>query len=285
MARADRAPAERVRARLRDVAGEPVARTMPPGYQRLGRVLLLRLPQELRPWFPSIGRWWQEELGVATVLVHRGPIDGELRRPETELVAGGPTETEVVEHGTRWRFDASRQMFAQGNRVERQRVAALVRAGERVADLFAGIGYFTVPIARRDASIRVVAVEKNPEAFRYLEENVRRNNVDDRVACLPGDNRTVTLPPRSFDRVLLGYLPDALPWIPRAVELLRARGGRIHAHTVADVRGGLESSRAVAESAARAAGATIAEAEDARRVKPYGPGREHVVVDLWVVPT
>jgi tRNA wybutosine-synthesizing protein 2 len=284
MGRAAPAPAERVRARLRAAAGAPVARTMPAGYQRLGRVLLLRLPPALRPWYASIGAWWQEELGVATVLVRRGPIDGELRRPDAEVVAGGPTETEVVEHGARWRFDAARQMFAQGNRTERHRLAGLVVPGERVADLFAGVGYFTVPIARRDPAVRVVAVEKNPEAYRYLEENVRRNGVADRVRCLAGDNRQVVLPPHAFDRVLLGYLPDAVPWIPRAVGLVAPGGGWVHVHAVADARGGLAASREAAVAAVRSAGGSLGAPPGGRVVKPYGPGRIHAVVDLRVVP-
>ncbi len=277
-------PAERVRARLRALAGESTAQRLPPGYQRLGRVLVLRLPDALRPWFATVGALWQEELGVATVLVRRGPIDGELRRPRTEIVAGGPTETEVVEHGVRWRFDAARQMFAQGNRVERQRVAELVGPREHVADLFAGIGYFTVPIARRCPDATLVAVEKNPEAFRFLEENVRTNGVADRVRCVLGDNRAVELPRQGFDRVLLGYLPDAVPWVPRAVGLLAREGGWIHVHTVVDARGGDIAARASAGRAVASTGATVVASPTVRTVKRYGPGRTHVVVDLRVVP-
>ena len=281
MARVRAPPAERVRDRLRSVAGDAVARTMPSGYQRLGRVLVLRLPESLRPQFGTIGAAWQQELRVETVLVRTGPIEGELRRPTTETIAGTGTETEVVEHGVRWRFDAAQVMFAAGNRTERVRAGRLVRAGEAVADLFAGIGYFAIPAARSGRATRVVAVEKNPVAFRYLQLNVEANGVAGRVVPVLGDNRAVGPSPGSSDRIFLGLLPTAVPWIPRAIELLRPSGGWLHVHAVVDARQARATARDEVEQAVRAAGATAAEIEP-REVKPYGPGRTHTVVDVRI---
>jgi tRNA wybutosine-synthesizing protein 2 len=257
---------------------------MPSGYQRVGRVLLLRLPEAYRPYFPTIGRAWQEALGVATVLTHVGPVAGELREPQVERLAGTDTETEVVEHGVRWRLDAAQVMFASGNRTERRRAGTLVRYGESVVDLFAGIGYFAIPAAVHGRASRVLAVEKNPVAYRYLVDNVERNRVGDRVVCALGDNRTVDLPAHAADRVFLGYLPDSFPWLSRALKLIRTDGGWVHAHTVADARGAGASALERFGVAVRAVGAVVLEPPSAREVKPYGPGRTHVVVDAHVRP-
>ncbi len=273
-------PAERVREKLRLFAGDRVAREMPSGYQRLGHVLVLRLPSRLRPYYPALGLAWQEELGVSTVLVRTGPIDGELRTPTVERIAGGPTETEVVEHGIRWRFDAASIMFAAGNRTERRRAGRLVDPGESVVDLFAGIGYFAIPAAVHGAR-EVFAVDKNPVAIRYLVENARRNRVADRVRPIEGDNRAVELPRGAADRVFLGYLPSALPWVGRAVELVRP-GGWIHVHLVLDARHARSHAEREVERALADVGAAAAEPPHARRVKPYGPGRTHVVVDAKI---
>jgi tRNA wybutosine-synthesizing protein 2 len=282
MATGRRPPAERVRERLRAVAGDAAAEAMPRGYQRLGNVLLLRLPPALLPYGGVLADAWRDELGVETVLTHRGPIDGEFRRPLLERLGGTSTETEVVEHGSRWRLDASKVMFAAGNRTERLRFAHQVQAGERVADLFAGIGYFTVPAARAQPKARFVAVEKNPTAFHYLEENLRLNLVAPRVRAILGDNRVVPLEPASFDRVLLGYLPSSLPWLPRAIELLARPVGILHVHLVVDARdAGRRGEDTVAAELERC-GATGASSLRAREVKPYGPGRTHVVVDARV---
>ena len=277
-------PAERVRARLRPILGTEVEGALPRGYQRLGRVLLLRLPAALRPHFRAIGEAWRDELEVATVLTVVGPVTGELRRPRVEVIAGGPTETEVVEHGVRYRFDARRILFAAGNRTERARAGRLVAPGETVVDLFAGIGYFAIPAARVGRAARVVAVEKNPVALAYLRENARRNGVDDRIEIVAGDNRRVALEPRTADRVFLGFLPSAVPWVGRAVSLVRPSGGSLHVHLVADVHGGRERAVASVERAVRRGGATPAAPSAAREVKPYGPGRAHVVVDVRLGP-
>jgi tRNA wybutosine-synthesizing protein 2 len=275
-------PAERVRRRLAAVAGEQVAREMPSGYHRLGRVLVVQRPESLAPYDSLLGEAWREELGVETVLVKSGPIEGELRTPRVKRVAGERTETEVVEYGVRWRFDAARIMFAAGNRTERLRMGRLVRAGERVADLFAGIGYFAIPAALPGRASTVFAVEKNPVSVLYLRENVELNHVEDRVTVVPGDNRVVPLPLASFDRIFLGYLPSAFPWIPRAVELLRPTGGWLHVHTVAEARSILSEVAQETAASVERAEAICLEPPRARVVKPYGPGRNHLVVDARV---
>lgn len=250
----------------------------------MGRVLALRLPGSLRPYFSVLGAAWQEELGVETVLVRVGPIAGELRHPRVETIAGQGTETEVVEFGIRWRFDAARIMFAAGNRTERRRAGAAVHPGERVVDLFAGIGYFAIPAAVRGRAARVIAVDKNPVAIRYLGENAARNGVADRVVGVLGDNREVALERRAADRVFLGYLPDAVPWVGRAIELLKTEGGTIHVHLVGDVRGGADAAAGRVARATRDAGGCLLGSPTAREVKPYGPGRNHYVVDVAVRP-
>jgi tRNA wybutosine-synthesizing protein 2 len=277
------APAERVRARLARVAGSEVAREMPSGYQRLGRVLLLRLPEGMRPFFGVIGDAWIEELGVGSVLRYRGSMRGELRVPDVERLAGSGTETEVREHGIRYRLDAARVMFAAGNRTERQRVGRMIRPGETVVDLFAGIGYFALPAAVHGRAGRVHAVEKNPESFAYLDENVRLNGVGDRVTTYLGDNRSVDLPMAEADRVVLGYLPSSLPWLPRALELLRRDGGSVHVHLIEGSHGGLARSEAAVRRRLESLGAEVGPSS-AREVKPYGPGRLHAVVDAQLRP-
>ncbi len=279
-----RPPVERVRDELRAAAGPDVAARLPAGYQRLGHVLLVRWPESLRPQFPLLAEAFRRTLGVRTILRHAGPIEGELRTPRVEVLLEGPTETEVVEHGVRWKFDAARIMFAAGNRMERLRAGRLVRPGETVVDLFAGIGYFALPAAKVGRASRVVAVDRNPLSVHYLDENARRNGVKDRVESLLGDNRTATIPSGEADRVFLGYLPTAVPWIDRALALLRAEGGWLHVHTVVDARGALASGEELVTRAAESAGGTLAAPAAAREVKPYGPGRSHVVVDAHVVP-
>ncbi|HTT34362.1 MAG TPA: class I SAM-dependent methyltransferase family protein [Thermoplasmata archaeon] len=272
-----RPPAERVRDRVAATVGPDVAAALPRGHQRLGRVLIVRLPESLRPAYAAIGEAWRAELGVATVLRHAGTTEGDWRTPRTEPIAAGPTETEVREHGIVYGLDAARVMFAAGNRTERRRAGAVTRPGETVVDLFAGIGYFTLPAAVRGRASRVWAVEANPVAYRYLVANAARNGVADRVIPILGDNREVGIPAAAADRIFLGFLPSAVGWVPRAVALARP-GATIHVHLVVPSRDGVPAGEATVAAAVAAAGSEPARIEG-RAVKPYGPGRTHVVVD------
>jgi tRNA wybutosine-synthesizing protein 2 len=256
---------------------------MPRGYQQLGTVLLVRLPDELRPYFSVIGESWQEVLGARTVLRPRGPVEGDWRLPSVDVIAGDDAETEVLEHGIRYRFDAEKVLFSRGNKIERALAGRLVRPGETVIDLFAGIGYFALPAAVHGHAQTVIACEANPVSFRYLTENARRNRVEHIIRPVAGDNRTVPLPEGTADRIFLGYLPSSLPWIERALPLLRKKGGTMHVHLLADVRGGRERARDAVLAEVERGGGRVARI-DSRKVKPYGPGRSHVVVDVSIGP-
>ena len=281
--RQSRPPAERVRDRLRPLAGR-AATDLPRGYQRLGKVLLLRLPSSLSPFGPRVGELYREEMGVETVLGFEGGVEGELRRPRVRILAGERTETVHQEEGILWHLDAAAIMFSAGNRSERRRAGELVRPGERVADLFAGIGYFTLPAAKFGHPQVVHAVEKNPRSHAYLLENVRANRVEGTVVPHLGDNRTVALPLGAFDRVFLGYLPSSLPFVPRALELLDGSGGWMHVHlVVSSPKSWAQDAREEVARAVLAAGGEVLESHP-RRVKPYGPARTHAVVDARVRP-
>ncbi len=276
-------PVDRLRERARAAWGDEEARALPRRYVRWGQVAIVPLPERLRDRFPDLGGWYADALRVRTVLRPRGPVTGEDRVPDLETIHGGPTETEVLEHGTRYRFDAARLLFSRGNTSERARLAREVRPGEQVIDLFAGIGYFALPIARSSPSVHVTAVERNPTAFRYLVENIHRNGLDGRVTAVLGDNREVELP-HPVDRVVLGFLPSAVPWAGRAAGLLGPAGGTVHVHLVADAAGGIPEAEAAVRSAFGRHRAEV-DGTRSRVVKAYGPGRVHVVVDARLRPT
>jgi 23S rRNA (uracil1939-C5)-methyltransferase len=91
--------------------------------------------------------------------------------------------------------------------------------GDRVLDLFCGLGNFTLPIARRGA--KVAGVEGEAGLVRRAEENARRNQVNNarfHAANLASDQRTTAWaradydlllldPPRSGAAEVLEYLP------------------------------------------------------------------------------
>lgn len=221
--------------------------------------------------------------GEADTVLARGGIAGETRQPDVEVVAGsGDTETIHYEHGTAYALDLARVMFAPGNKAERAHMGEVVGPEETVLDMFAGIGYFTLPMAR--AGARVTAVEKNPEAFRYLTENAELNEVRDHVELLLGDCRDVVdarvaAADPTFDRVVMGYY-DAYAYLESALAAL-APGGVVHMHEATPEAELWDRPIGRLREAASAVDRDV-ELLGRRRVKSHSEGVWHVVVDARV---
>ncbi len=166
---------------------------------------------------------------IRTVLNKTTRLEGDRRVARYSLLAGGRTITVHREYGFSYRLDVSEVFFNPRLASERMRVASQVSSGEEVLVPFAGVGPFVVPVAARGA--RVVAVEKNPAACRWLRENCRDNGVEDLVEMheidaseFPGMLST------SFDRAVIPtpYGMDGMLY--RLAPVVR-QGGMIHFYT------------------------------------------------------
>jgi len=271
------APIGRVRDRLAGELDEEELAALPEGWTQLGDVLVLRLPDELEERGERVGRAYADALDVSAVVEHRASR-GELRQPDTRVLVGEATRAVHREHGLDFHLDPTEVMFSPGNEIERHRLKDAVEPGQRVVDLFAGIGYFTLPLAQ--AGARVFACEKRPAAARFLARNAVANGLDDRVRVRVGDCRT-TAPTGLADRVLMGYFPGTEAFLETAVDALSPQGGWLHYHDRVDRANPLEEAReAVLGHPALADRET--RVERARVVKSLDPLRVHAVVDVRV---
>lgn len=199
---------------------------LPSSYQIIGDVLLLKFMKIKKlSQKKSIAKAILDLLPyVKTVCEIRG-IEGELRNPKVKKLEGKGTETVHKEHGILYKLDASKIMFSKGNLFERQRLVKKVKPRETVIDMFAGIGYFSLAVAKN--AKKVIAIEKNPLAFRYLKENIRLNRIKN-VEPILGDNRKILLSDTA-DRIIMGYFPNTKKFLPSAISMLKSKGV-IHFH-------------------------------------------------------
>ena len=86
-------------------------------------------------------------------------IEGQKREPTISLLYGKDTETIHKENGCLFNLDLSKVMWAKGNNNERLRIAKLVKDGETVVDMFAGIGYFSIPIGVHSDAKEIISIE------------------------------------------------------------------------------------------------------------------------------
>jgi tRNA wybutosine-synthesizing protein 2 len=194
-----------------------------------------------------------------------------MRTPHTEILFGTVDEVRHRENGYTFILDPRKVMFSQGNREEKMRIADLIRAGpgnERVADMFAGIGYFSIPAA--GAGARVHAMEINPVAFGYLERNIRENALADRIDAELGDCRGLL--DGTYDRILMGHF-DAIAMLGDALRHVKT-GSILHLHSI-----GPEEDRIRATLESAGFSATI----QVHKVKKYRPHAWHVVQDVTIL--
>ena len=168
---------------------------------------------------------------VRTVLAKKSGRKGVYRVREYELVAGDPN-TEVVhkEHGIRLKLDVTKVYFSPREATERLRVARQVKPGEVVIVMFAGVGPYALMIAKVQPRVRkVIAIEINPDAYRYMVENVRLNKVEDKVVPVLGDVRDKA--PEWYgmcDRVVMPLPKGAYLFLGEAFQCLKPEGGYVH---------------------------------------------------------
>jgi len=254
---------------------------LPKKWEKVGTVVILKLPKELEPFQETIGKVYASVLGCSSVLNDVGGIAGVYRTPTVTLVWGSSqTETMHTENGVRYLLDPQKVMFSSGNTTERKRMGLISGSKETVVDLFAGIGYFTLAMAVHSRPKKIVACEMNPVAFDYLCKNIILNHATEIVEPLCGDNRKVA-PKGCADRVLVGYLQEADTFLPFAMECLRGTRGVLHYHalisrstTIEDL---LKQVQMCAESYNRHATLLLA-----KEIKSYAPGVSHVVLDVRI---
>ncbi len=257
---------------------ETLKKKLPRKWEQLGHVLVLKIPNELEAWKGQVARAYAKVLVADTVLRDTGGITGQFREPVMELLLGIDTKTVHVENQVKFCLDAAKLMFSSGNVDERIRMSSVPKPGEVVVDMFAGIGYFSVPMAVHSKPARIISHEINPLAFDYLKKNIALNNVSGIVEPVLGN--CLDAEEGIADRVVMGYVGTTHEYLPKAMRILRGKG-IIHYHETCPNRLLPGRPQERVKEAAREAGRDVKILKMAR-VKSYAPGVEHVVVDARI---
>ena len=266
----------------KDVADVPadLRSFLPTSFDIVGDVAVIKIPDELLPHATEIANAILHANTAVKVVAADAGVKGELRVRRLRVLAG-PDRTETVhrEHGLSYAVDVARAYFSPRLGTERMRVAEQVQPGEAVVDMFAGVGPYAILIAKRRHPRVVYAFDANPDAFRHLEENVRRNRAE-RVESRQGDGLRLLAGIEPPDRVIIDYPHDPGPAYAAALSRVLPNG-TIHYYEI------LESSARpdreewllrTAKSAAR--GATVTAS---REVHGWSPTKKLFAFDVRVV--
>lgn len=132
-------------------------------------------------------------LKCSRLAILRKVAPDKFRSPVVRLLVGESGWVEHCDNGITYVFDVTHSMFSAGNITEKMRMAALNCREETIVDLFAGVGYFSIPLLVHAKAKLLHACEWNPVAMEGLRRGLHINNVTHRCELHFGDNIHVSL--------------------------------------------------------------------------------------------
>ena len=139
--------------------------------------------------------FWQcvaTSLGAKRLAIEDCVTNDVYRTPTCRLILGDTGLVEHVDNKVCYVFDVTKSMFCHGNISEKIRMAQLSCDDEIILDMFAGIGYFTLPLLVHTSVRKVHACDWSADAVDALHKGLLANHVADRCVVHYSDCRKVS---------------------------------------------------------------------------------------------
>ncbi len=204
----------------------------------IGSIAIVKIPDALNLKKQMIGNIILQNVKPAkSVFAQTSAVRGDYRIRSLEFIAGEyNTITEYREHGCRFRVDIQNTYFSPRLSTERLRIAKLISENEIIANMFAGVGTFSIIIAKMNKTCKVYSIDSNPFAHEISVINTKLNRVEDKVIPIYGDAKDIIHDKiqGQCNRVLMPLPERASEFVDSAV--LALKGGRGNVHFFAHIR-------------------------------------------------
>ncbi len=249
-----------------------------PAYEQIGDIAIIDRHQ---PQAQEVAQVLLKQNRIKTVLQAETSVSGEYRTRSVSILAGEKrTETMYRENECKYLIDLSKVYFTPRLSTERARIADKIHDGEIVVDMFAGVGPFSILIAKKFPSAHVIAIDKNPDAVRYLKENVLLNRVKN-VEIREGDSRDVLKDIKEADHVIMNLPHSAIEFMDVAFGIVKKKG-IIHFYAIAHENDLFDGILKKIGDIAGKYGLQIFPIGK-RIVRPYAPYQFNICIDIQVL--
>ena len=228
---------------------------------------------------------------VKTIYEKTSEIKGPYRLRELNLLYGkNKSETIYKENKCSFKFDVKRAFFTPRLVYERQRIVSSdIKANEIIVDLFAGIGPFSIQIAKNHDTI-IHAFDINPDAYKYIIENIKLNKIKDKVIphnldiknlLNPSNRLGITLKGK-VDRIIMNLPENSLEYTDVVCFLMKKSGGVLHNYQFCEKPNQIENAMANLKLKLKKFNWFIEKELNAKIVKSYSPKSDLIVLDLYI---
>ena len=248
-------------------------------FDTIGDIVILEIPENLIGKKQIIGDAALKFTKRKAIYMKKSAIKGTIRIRDLEFLSGEDDSITIhKEHGARLKLDVKEVYFSPRLATERKRVMESVEDGEKILDMFCGIGPFPIVIAK-NRNVDIIAVDINESAIRYLDENIKLNKLKGNITTYCGDVREVSKSFNTkFDRIIMNLPGLAYTFLDVAVDLIED-GGIINYYEFSD---SYEQGINRLKSACSNIGKDV-EIINTRKVKSTSPGEWHVAIDGKVI--
>ncbi len=247
-------------------------------FDTIGDIVILEIPDELQDKKQLIGDAAYKFTKRKAIYMKKSAIKGTIRVRDLEFLSGVDDSLTIhKEHGVRLKLDVREVYFSPRLATERKRVMESVNDGEKILDMFCGIGPFPIVIAR-NKDVDITAVDINEAAIKYLDENIKLNKLKGNIESHCGDVREVSKGFKTkFDRIIMNLPGLAYSFLDVAIDLIED-DGIINYYEFSD---SYEQGIKRLNEAASSAGKKV-EILNTRKVKSISPDEWHVSIDAKI---
>ena len=206
-----------------------IINSLPSSYDIVGDIIIINIEnKETRDKYgPDIGKALQTiHPHVKTLLNKSKEHHGVFRTQDLVWIYGeNKKETIIQENGCFLKTDVEKVFYSTRLATERKRIASLVKKGETVGVFFAGVGPFSIAIAKLAKPKEIISIELNPIGVEYMKENIIKNKMQNLIIPIEGDVKEICKNyPNYFDRIPMPLPKSAENFLDDAIFSIKNKG-------------------------------------------------------------
>ncbi|VEU19609.1 DEKNAAC100714 [Brettanomyces naardenensis] len=162
---------------LKSILPDDLQGDIPTSFTKTGHLAHLNLKDEYKPYDALIGQViLDKNPSITTVVDKVNSIETKYRTFKMKVIAGDPNFMVTQrESDCEFTFDFSKVYWNSRLSTEHARLIDGFRKGSAVCDAMAGVGPFVIPAGKKGCI--AFANDLNPEACKYLKQNIEKNKV------------------------------------------------------------------------------------------------------------